>query len=44
MPHQAPGRRAVTPQGRGRFPDFDVLDSVDDWDDVTAGAMLGYKY
>ena len=41
MPYRAPHRRAVTPQGRGRFPGFDVLDSVDDWDDVTAGVVLG---
>jgi hypothetical protein len=41
MPFRAPRRHAVTPQGRGRFPGFDVLDSVDDWDDVTAGVVLG---
>ena len=40
MPYRAPHRRAVTPQGRGRFPGFDVLDSVDAWDDVTAGVVL----
>ena len=40
MPYRPPDRRAVTPQGRGRFPGFDVLDSVDDWDDVTAGVVL----
>jgi hypothetical protein len=39
-PYRAPGQRAVTPQGRGRFPGFDVLDSVDAWDDVTAGVVL----
>jgi hypothetical protein len=40
MPYRPPGRHAVTPQGTGRFPGFDVLDSVDVWDDVTAGAVL----
>jgi hypothetical protein len=30
----------VTPQGRGRFPGFDVLDEVHRWDDVTAGVVL----
>ena len=41
MPFRVPDRRAVTPQGRGRFPGFDVIDSVDEWDEVTAGAVLG---
>jgi hypothetical protein len=41
MPYRPPGRHAVTPQHRGdRFPGFDVLDSVEVWDDVTAGAVL----
>jgi hypothetical protein len=40
MPFRAPDQRAVTPQSRGRFPGFDVLDSVDAWDDVTAGVVL----
>jgi Gluconate 2-dehydrogenase subunit 3 len=40
MPFRPPGGRAVTPQGRGRYPGFDVLDEVDAWDDVTAGAVL----
>ena len=40
MPFRSRSQRAVTPQGRGRFPGFDVLDSVDVWDDVTAGAVL----
>ena len=40
MPYRSPGQRAVTPQGRGRYPGFDVLDSVDAWDDVTAGVVL----
>jgi hypothetical protein len=41
MPYRSSSQRAVTPQGRGRFPGFDVLDSVDAWDDVTAGVVLG---
>jgi hypothetical protein len=40
MPVRPPGQRAATPQGRGRFPGFDVLDSIDTWDDVTAGVIL----
>jgi len=40
MPYRSPNQRAVTPQHRGRFPGFDVLDFVDTWDDVTAGAIL----
>jgi hypothetical protein len=40
MPYRSPSQRAVTPQGRGRFPGFDVLSQVDAWDDVTAGAIL----
>ena len=40
MPYRSPDQRAVTPQGRGRYPGFDVLDSVDAWDDVTAGVVL----
>ena len=39
-PYRAPGLRGVTPQGRGRFPGFDVLDEVHRWDDVTAGVVL----
>lgn len=41
MPFRSRGRHAVTPQHRGRYPGFDVLDSVDVWDDVTAGVVLG---
>jgi hypothetical protein len=41
MPYRPPHRRGITPQHRGRFAGFDVLDSVDDWDDVTAGVVLG---
>src|SRR3954467_5867341 len=40
MPYRSPDRRAITPQGRGRYPGFDVLAQVDRWDDVTAGAVL----
>lgn len=40
MPYRSPDRHAITPQLRGRFPDFDVLDQVDVWDDVTAGVVL----
>jgi hypothetical protein len=38
--YRAPNQRAVTPQGRGRFPAFDVLDQAATWDDVTAGVVL----
>jgi hypothetical protein len=41
MPHRSRTQRAITPQGRGRYPGFDVLDSVAVWDDVTAGVVLG---
>jgi len=41
MPYRSPDQRAITPQSKGRFPGFDVLDQVDAWDDVTAGAVLG---
>ena len=40
MPFRTARQRAVTPQDRGRFPGFDVLDQVDAWDDVTAGVVL----
>lgn len=40
MPYRSRGQRGVTPQGRGRYRDFDVLDSVEQWDDVTAGVVL----
>jgi Gluconate 2-dehydrogenase subunit 3 len=39
-PFRAPDQHAVTPQNRGRFPGFDVLDEVHRWDDVTAGVVL----
>jgi hypothetical protein len=40
VPFLPPSRRAVTPGGRGRFADFDVLSEVNRWDDVTAGVVL----
>jgi hypothetical protein len=40
MPFRSPDQHAVTPQGRGRFPGFDVLDQAHVWDDVTAGVVL----
>ena len=40
MPFRPAGQHAVTPQGHGRFPGFDVLDQVTYWDDVTAGVVL----
>jgi hypothetical protein len=40
MPYRSRSQRAVTPQGQGRFPGFDVLDSVAEWDDTTAGIVL----
>jgi hypothetical protein len=40
MPHRSSSQHAVTPQGRGRYRGFDVLDSVEKWDDVTAGVVL----
>lgn len=40
MPYRSPDKRAITPQGRGRFPGFDALDELGRWDDVTAGVVL----
>ncbi len=40
MAYRSPSQRGVTPQGRGRYRGFDVLDSVEEWDDVTAGVVL----
>lgn len=40
MPFRPPAQHAVTPQNRGRFPGFDVLDQAHMWDDATAGAVL----
>jgi hypothetical protein len=39
-PWRPPSQHGVTPQGRGRFPGFDVLEEVHRWDDVTAGVVL----
>lgn len=45
-PHEDPPpglprqRRGTTPQGRGRYPDFDVLEQVDHWDEVTRKVVL----
>ncbi|MBS1845839.1 MAG: gluconate 2-dehydrogenase subunit 3 family protein [Actinobacteria bacterium] len=45
-PHEGPPpglprqRRGTTPQGYGRYPDFDVLDQVDHWDEVTRRVVL----
>jgi hypothetical protein len=33
-------RRGVTPQMVGRYPDFDVLETVDTWDETTRRAVL----
>jgi hypothetical protein len=41
MPFRPAHHHAVTPQGRGRFPGFDVLAQADKWDQVTAGVVLG---
>ncbi|MGC1154782.1 MAG: gluconate 2-dehydrogenase subunit 3 family protein, partial [Mycobacterium sp.] len=40
MPFRTKAQRGITPQGRGRFPGFDVLDQAHRWDDVTAGVVL----
>ena len=40
MPFRSPAQKGVTPQGRGRYADFDVLAEADTWDDVTAGVVL----
>jgi hypothetical protein len=40
MTYRSPGRRGVTPQGRGRFTGYDVLSEVRRWDEVTAGVVL----
>jgi hypothetical protein len=45
-PHEGPPpglprqRVGTTPQGRGRYPDFDVLSQVDHWDEVTRKVVL----
>jgi gluconate 2-dehydrogenase subunit 3-like protein len=33
-------RRGTTPQGRGRYPDFDVLEEVGHWDEATRRVVL----
>ncbi len=37
MPRQ---RRSTTPQMIGRYPDFDVFDAVDTWDDAARAVVL----
>jgi hypothetical protein len=37
LPHQ---RRGVTPQMRGRYPDYDVLEHVEHWDERTRAVVL----
>jgi hypothetical protein len=45
-PHEGPPRdlprqrRGTTPQGRGRYPDYDVLAEADHWDEVTRRVVL----
>ncbi|OJU85392.1 MAG: hypothetical protein BGO11_07035 [Solirubrobacterales bacterium 70-9] len=34
-------RRGTTPQGYGRYPDFDVLEQADHWDEATRRVVLG---
>ena len=36
----ASGRGGITPQGRGRYPGFDVLEEVDHWDEATRRVVL----
>ncbi|MEO9223850.1 MAG: gluconate 2-dehydrogenase subunit 3 family protein [Acidimicrobiales bacterium] len=33
-------KTGTTPQGRGRFPDFDVLNEVDHWDELTRAVVV----
>ncbi|RBY78880.1 gluconate 2-dehydrogenase subunit 3 family protein [Geodermatophilus sp. TF02-6] len=40
MPFRPPSLRGVTPQGRGRYPGYDVLDELKRQDDVTTGMIL----
>jgi hypothetical protein len=40
MSYRSPDQRAITPQHRGRFPGYDVLDQRAHWDDVTTGVVL----
>jgi hypothetical protein len=45
-PHEGPPsglprqRRGTTPQGRGRYPDFNVLEQVEHWDVITRRVVL----
>lgn len=40
-PRQLPRqRRGITPQMHGRYPDYDVLEQVDHWDEVTRRMVL----
>jgi len=39
-PHLPRQRHGVTPQMRGRYPDYDVLDSVRHWDEPTRRVVL----
>jgi hypothetical protein len=41
MPDVPRQRNGVTPQMRGRYPDYNVLDEVDHWDPVTRRLVLG---
>ena len=40
MSYLSPDQRGLTPQGKGRYPGFDVLAQADTWDAVTAGVVL----
>ena len=40
MPDLPQQRRGIVPQGRGRYPDYDVLEQADHWDDVTRKVVL----
>lgn len=40
-PHQLPRQqRGQTPQMHGRYPDYDVMEQADQWDDVTSRVVL----
>ena len=39
-PHGLRQQKGTTPQMVGRYPDYDVLDQVDHWDDVTRRVVL----
>jgi hypothetical protein len=39
-PHRLRQRRGTTPQMVGRYPDFDVLEQADHWDDATRAVVL----